>query len=263
MKALYYLVILCFLLTGCVSEQWVRGYVQHELAGVKDTVAEEVYPTEKALTDIKTQMATITVEQKRIADELQAMRATASSEDKKLAELSQKVAELQAVKEAERPRVDVVSVYDKKWEVAEKKVMELEADLKKLIGLVEDTKKLHPELVQKVAELDGNLRKLEGKMEGSVEDLQEHRLELIQIQTDMETINKRPQAAMSEPVVTPVAPVKEIGTRKEGEQSGIETTRSTWAKTITKRLKTIIGRSEAPPEILEEEMEMQDKGRER
>ncbi|HHT9132211.1 MAG TPA: hypothetical protein ACFYED_06970, partial [Candidatus Tripitaka californicus] len=124
MKALYYLGIFCLLLPGCVSEQWVRGYVQHELAGVKDTVAEEVYPTEKALTDIKTQMATITVEQKRIADELQAMRATASSEDKKLAELSQKVAELQAVKEAERPRVNVVSVYDKKWEEVEKKVVD-------------------------------------------------------------------------------------------------------------------------------------------
>ena len=94
MKALYYLVILCFLLTGCVSEQWVRGYVQHELAGVKDIVTEEVYPTEKAMTDIKTQMATITVEQKRIADELQAMRATVPSEDKKLAELIQRVAKL-------------------------------------------------------------------------------------------------------------------------------------------------------------------------
>lgn len=95
MKALYYLGVFCLLLPGCVSEQWVRGYVQHELAGVKDTVAEEVYPTEKALTDIKTQMATITVEQKRIADELQAMRATVPSpEDKQLAELSQRVGEL-------------------------------------------------------------------------------------------------------------------------------------------------------------------------
>lgn len=95
MKALYYyLGIFCLLLTGCVSEQWVRGYVQHELAGVKDTVAEEVYPTEKALTDVKTQMAMITVEQKRIADELQAMRATAPPEDKQLAELSQRVGEL-------------------------------------------------------------------------------------------------------------------------------------------------------------------------
>src|SRR3989338_397913 len=91
---LYYLGLFCLLLPGCVSEQWVRGYVRHELAGVKDTVAEEVYPTEKALTDVKTQMATITVEQKRIADELQAMRATVPSEDKKLAELSQRVAKL-------------------------------------------------------------------------------------------------------------------------------------------------------------------------
>lgn len=116
MKALYYLGIFCLLLTGCVSEQWVRGYVQHELAGVKDTVAEEVYPTEKALTDIKTQMATITVEQKRIADELHAMRATVPSEDKKLAELSQKVAKLAF-------------------------------DLNMLEGLVENLLKPHPELI--------------------------------------------------------------------------------------------------------------------
>lgn len=91
---LYCLGLFCLLLPGCVSEQWVRGYVQHELAGVKDTVAEEVYPTEKALTDIKTQMAAITVEQKRIADELHAMEATVPPEDKKLAELSQSVGEL-------------------------------------------------------------------------------------------------------------------------------------------------------------------------
>ncbi|MDI6760675.1 MAG: hypothetical protein QMD05_07590 [Candidatus Brocadiaceae bacterium] len=253
MKVLYYLGVFCLLLSGCVSEQWVRGYVQHELAGVKDIVTEEVYPMEKALTDVKTQLAIIIVEQKKIMDELQAIKEKESV---------QRVAELQAVKEAERSRVDVVSVYDKKWEEVEKKVMELEADLKKLTGFLEGTKELHPELVQKMAELDGNLRKLEGKMEGSVGDLQKHRLELIQIQTDMETINKRPQATMSEPVVAPVAPVKEIETHKEGEQSGIETTRGKWTKAITKRLRTIIGRSESSPEILEEEKEMPYKGRE-
>lgn len=94
MNVLYYLILLCLFLSGCVSEQWVRGYVQHELAGVKDIVAEEVYPLEKALTDVRTQMAALSVELKQVADDLQAVKA-APGGDQKLEDTGWKVAELE------------------------------------------------------------------------------------------------------------------------------------------------------------------------
>ena len=140
MKVLYcFLGIFCLLLTGCVSEQWVRGYVQHELAGVKDIVTEEVYPTEKALTDVRTQMASIIVELKGARDELQAIKES-------------------------------VPVGDKKWEEMGQKAVAQEKDLKRLEGelqgLTEDLQKLHLSFVQVQTSIETISKGLESGMGG-------------------------------------------------------------------------------------------------
>lgn len=108
--------IFCILQTGCVSEQWVRGYVQHELAGVKDVVTEEVYPLEKAVIDVRTQMATVIVELKEVKDGLQAIERSMPADDKK-------------------------------WDEVGQRVNALETGLKKLEGLVGDLEKFRSSLV--------------------------------------------------------------------------------------------------------------------
>ncbi len=109
--------LFCFFIPGCVfvSEQWVRGYVQHEMAGVKDMVAEEVYPTEKAILDIKTQMATLSVELKNIKDGLRGLKETIQGGSLKSEEMGKKVAEL-----------------NKELTSLQEKVEDLTGDLKKL-----------------------------------------------------------------------------------------------------------------------------------
>ncbi len=116
LKILYYLSLLCIFLSSCVSEQWVRGYVQHELAGVKDIVAEEVYPLEKAIMDLKTQMASIIVELKEVSNELQVARKVALASNNP--------------------------------EGVEQKVARLEQDLKRLEGIIGKLQELHSGLVQ-------------------------------------------------------------------------------------------------------------------
>jgi chromosome segregation ATPase len=81
-------------MSGCVSEQWVRGYVQHELAGVKDVVSEETYPLEKAITDLKTQMATLSVRLKEVEDGLNAHKETLTDGGEKWKNVEEKVYKL-------------------------------------------------------------------------------------------------------------------------------------------------------------------------
>lgn len=150
MKTLYLLGLICFILSGCVSESWVRGYVQNEMAGVKGIVAEEVYPLEKALTDVRTQMATLIVRQKEVSDGLQALKGTISGSGEKWQEVEQEVAGLQ--EDSKRLEAELES---------------LKADLRKLHQVLAQVQRLkETEEGQKSTTPEAQMEKVETPNEG-------------------------------------------------------------------------------------------------
>ncbi len=156
MKKPYYLSLCCLCLLGCVSQKWVEGYVQHELAGVKDIVAEEVYPLEKAIVDLKTQVATLSVVLKNVTEELQTVKDKLQSES----------ASLQAIKQ---------------------QVVRSEEDSKRLEERLHNTV---TELKKVVTESNEASKRLGESLKSLASELEKTRLSVVQIQTGPEATGK-------------------------------------------------------------------------